>query len=125
MSKQTPGASCANIPSLNAGPRQILIFGREQLLLESRAFVLAKGNFQVSVTMDLREAEKTITERQTDLLMLCHTLPEKDARTIVRRAQTNTPQVPVLLLTAVVPSFSLCVEDFDVLRAQRIALSEG
>lgn len=104
--------------------RRILIVGLDQQLLRIRAWVVEKGTFETLITTNLEEARTTIAEGAIDGVMLCHTLPETEAKSIVRRATIDRPNLPVLLLTSSTPRFPLDVEAFDVSKGPRALLTK-
>jgi DNA-binding NtrC family response regulator len=104
--------------------RRILIVGRDQQLLRIRAWVMEKGAFETLITTNLEEAKTTIAERAIDGLVLCHSLPEKEAKSIVQRATIDRPNLPILLLTSSAPQFPLAVEAFDVNKGPRALLTK-
>jgi hypothetical protein len=110
--KLTPGAKRC----------RVLIVGRDHKLLQSRAWVMEDGTFEVLITTDLEEAQTTIARGALDGLLLCHSLPEVEAKSIVRQMGVDRPDMPVLLLTSLAPTFSIAVEAFDVSRGPRALL---
>jgi hypothetical protein len=73
----------------------ILLIGEDLRLLATRAAVLRR----VDADVDLGPPEEFSTRmaaRRYDLLVLCHTLREKDAETITLLAQQRWPEVQIL-----------------------------
>jgi hypothetical protein len=73
----------------------ILLIGEDLRLLATRAAVLRKVDAEVDLG---RPAEFTtrMRARRYDLLVLCHTLQEKDAEAITSQVQQSWPEVRIL-----------------------------
>jgi hypothetical protein len=123
MNAQMGSAIATAAPDTNASRHRVLVIGRDQQLLESRAWVMEKGDFEVLITTDLKQAEQLIAGKKVDFLMLCHSLGEEEATSIVRQVRIDRPNMPVLLLTSIPRPFPLPVEIFDVRRGPRALLT--
>jgi hypothetical protein len=75
----------------------ILLLGEDLRLLATRAAVLRRVEAEVDLA---RPAEFTarMKARRYDLLVLCHTLQEKDVETITSQVQQSWPEVRILQL---------------------------
>ena len=78
----------------------ILVYGRDQRLLETRSLVLAQAGFRVSIVMGLEEAEAIVAAEPVRVMVLCHTLsPEERVRALVA-AKRLRPAVKRMVMTA-------------------------
>ena len=73
----------------------ILLVGEDLRLLSTRAAVLGQGGAEVD-TARPEELSVRMMARSYDLLVLCHTLREKDAEAIALLAQQQWPEVRIL-----------------------------
>jgi len=80
-------------------PPSILILGRDISLLETRRWVLEHVGFEVSATLDPKEAAKRIDAGSVDLFILCHTLSTEEHIYVLAHAHSQCPRVKTLILT--------------------------
>jgi hypothetical protein len=73
----------------------ILLVGEDLQLLATRAAVLRKVDAEVELGRP-EELKALMSERHYDLLVLCHTLREKDANTITQLARQRWPGTQIL-----------------------------
>lgn len=85
---------------------------------------MERGGFAALIATDLEEVDKTIAEGKADFMVLCHSLPELEARAVVGHAELHKPTTPILLLTWVAPSFHLAVEHFDVTKGPQALIAK-
>jgi hypothetical protein len=73
----------------------ILLIGEDLRLLATRAAVLRKVDAEVDLGRP-EEFTARMTARRYDLLVLCHTLREKDSEAITTLAHQGWPEVRIL-----------------------------
>jgi hypothetical protein len=73
----------------------ILLIGEDLRLLATRAAVLRRLDAEVDLGRP-EEFTAHMTTRRYDLLVLCHTIPGKDAETIMTLAQQSWPHTRIL-----------------------------
>jgi hypothetical protein len=73
----------------------ILLVGEDLRLLATRAAVLRRVDAEVDLGRP-EELSARMAERQYDLLVLCHTLREKDAEAITQLASQRWPATRIL-----------------------------
>jgi DNA-binding response OmpR family regulator len=73
----------------------ILLIGVDLRLLATRAAVLSKVDAEVDLGRP-EELTARMSERHYDLLVLCHTLREKDAEAITQLARQRWPETRIL-----------------------------
>ncbi len=81
-------------------PGPILMFGKDALLLQTRAQVLQAAGFVLTSVTCLRTLEDAIAEGGWRLLILCHSLSELECRTAVSFTASYASGIPVLTLQA-------------------------
>ena len=79
---------------------QVLIYGHDRILLQTRELILRGAGFDVCVTDVLGEAQKFLATRPVDLLILCHSVDEAERATILATARAF-PKPPGILLLSV------------------------
>jgi DNA-binding response OmpR family regulator len=84
---------------MNAPPR-ILVVEDEVSLGEGIRFNLVKNGYTVEWAKDGRAALETFAESKFDLVLLDIMLPYVDGFEVARRIRANSPQMPILMLTA-------------------------
>lgn len=76
---------------------KILLTGNDFRLLATRAAVLAKTNASV-VCCNAPEAMAVLEQERFDLVVLCHSLEEKQAAEITGKARQKLPKVKILVV---------------------------
>ncbi|MHA3916343.1 phosphate regulon transcriptional regulator PhoB [Halovulum sp. GXIMD14793] len=81
---------------------KVLVVEDEEALSQLLSYNLGKEGFEVETTSDGDEALIAVDEQKPDLVLLDWMLPNKSGIEICRhlRAQTNTKDLPVIMLTA-------------------------
>ena len=82
----------------------VLIYGRDIKLLDTRSRVLQRAGFEVHVTQDLSSTKLFLGERASDLLIVCHTLPQDEQESAKVIAQTARPVTKILVMTTEAPN---------------------
>lgn len=88
----------------------ILVFGREPLLLSTRASILSNAGYNVKA---LSPGEKPPTSEVVDLLILCHTLTEAERNALLLFASSQRPAAETLCLTPTKGSLEGCTKLFN------------
>ena len=73
----------------------ILLLGEDLRLLATRAAVLRRVDAEVDLCRP-QDCSARMNARRYDLLVLCHTLRERDAEAITQQAQQRWPNVQIL-----------------------------
>ena len=79
---------------------QILMYGLDPQLLTTRAWVFQASGFQVTLLTTFNDPAPLLARGQTDLLVLCHTLPVPECQAAQRLAEAQAPPVRCLVLDA-------------------------
>jgi DNA-binding NtrC family response regulator len=96
----------------NAGGEQgesaaILVYGRDDRLLETRRWVLERSGLKVCTTTELSDVEQILATEPIVLFVLCHTLSPEESDASLLKAHALRPQMKNLVLTANTPLGSL------------------
>lgn len=78
----------------------ILVYGRDQRLLETRSWVLEHAGYRVFQAADLQEAETRAEAEPLDVAVICHTLSAEECRAALRMLRRLRPEVQRLVMTA-------------------------
>ena len=81
-------------------PANILMFGRDAQLLDTRRMVLEISGYKVSTATDLSDFDRAVSSDCFDLVILCHSLSLEDCGRAVAVALSRWPSVRILTLTA-------------------------
>ena len=76
----------------------ILIFGHDEMLLETRRLILKKAAFRVRIAMEALAAVQILVTQPIDLFVLCQTLPPEECVATLRTAHTLGPDMKNLIL---------------------------
>jgi DNA-binding NtrC family response regulator len=76
----------------------VLIFGHDAVLLESRQRVLEMAGFRVSATIEREDAKQIASTRKIDVLLLCQTLSQDECDEILIAARRHQPGMKHLYL---------------------------
>ena len=87
--------------------KQVLLYGKDPLILEIRGFLLKFSGFSVSRVSDLQTLATLAETSQVDLLILCHTLSAAERHTATALSHGLWPAAKILTLSA---SHSLSVD---------------
>jgi hypothetical protein len=78
----------------------VLIYGRDLRLLETRSWMLQKAGHKVSAAMELSDFEQILSCEKVSLSILCHTLSAEQRSKAVAKIEELRPHVKKLLLAA-------------------------
>lgn len=78
----------------------ILVYGRDQRLLQTRSWVLEHAGYRVLQAADLREAEAQAKAEPLGVAVICHTLSAEECRAALRMLRRLRPEVQRLVMTA-------------------------
>jgi len=81
------------------GMAAILLIGEDSVLLRTRAAVLRKTGAQIE-TSDPRSALVTQSEKQCDLVLLCHSLSEARAASLAMSIRKQWPRTKILQVSS-------------------------
>ncbi|MBB5060448.1 hypothetical protein HDF16_005184 [Granulicella aggregans] len=88
----------------NAGP--LLLYGRDPILLDTRRRVLQIAGFTTDMAEALPEIQAKLDSKTAyGLLIVCHTAPEQDRRTL--RALAEEAAIPVFQIDALITPTAL------------------
>jgi hypothetical protein len=68
---------------MNSTKKTIIIYGLDSVLLETRRLVLTKSRFSAVTVSDRANVHKIITSGEIDLLVLCSSVPDREAELIL------------------------------------------
>ncbi len=77
----------------------LLSFGYDPLLMNVRTMLLRTTGYAVTETDSCIETIRLICMGRFDLILMCHTVPEDQQKTVVRRAKEFQPGIAVLCLS--------------------------
>lgn len=77
----------------------ILVYGRDQRLLETRSWVLERAGYRVVLAMELSEAEALVKTEPVEVAVLCHSLTTEESRAALAAVRRLRPNVRRLVLT--------------------------
>lgn len=78
----------------------ILNVGRDPALLASREMLLRSAGHSVESACFVEKAFRRIEEGDLDLILLCHSMPEKERQRIFRLIRSSGSPIPVMLVAA-------------------------
>ncbi|ADV82834.1 hypothetical protein [Terriglobus saanensis] len=79
--------------------KQIVVFGRNATLMETRLLVLETTGFQGRGISSIADLVHTICMDEADLVLLCHTLSDEDVGSALAIVTDANPHMPILRLT--------------------------
>jgi hypothetical protein len=79
----------------------ILLYGRDEQLLQSRQLLLQRGGYEVWVATGLAEIDVVSRLERIDLLILCHSLTLEECGRALAFGQSRWPFMKSLILSAV------------------------
>jgi CheY-like chemotaxis protein len=82
----------------------ILVLGYDERLLETRRMVLERAGFQVLTAHQMEQAKEVTVTSDVDLLLLCHTLSDRDVRNVASYVREERLSTKLLLITTVTAS---------------------
>lgn len=84
----------------DGSPVRVLVVDDEASLAELLSMALRYEGWQVSTAADGRSAVRLAREERPDVVVLDMMLPDFDGMEVLRRMRADTPELPVLFLTA-------------------------
>jgi hypothetical protein len=75
----------------------VLVFSRDQMLLQTRQLIL-EAFFRVVGAGKINEAESLIARHKFDLIVLCHSLPHEELQRVLDLVDEQCPDTKVLIL---------------------------
>jgi len=79
----------------------ILIYGLDPVLLDTRRKILEHAGFEVEITDDSEDFQGRTARVNYDLLIVCHTVPKIEQQQIASMENSQRPhvlQMPILLM---------------------------
>lgn len=77
----------------------ILVYGRDQRLLETRSWVLERAGYRVVLATDLAEAERLAKAEALEVAVLCHSLTAEESRAALTAFRRLRPEMRRLVMT--------------------------
>ena len=78
----------------------VLLYGHDEGLIETRRMVLRRGGFDVHPVTGFSEFKRAGSLVEPDVVVLCHTLSQKDVEEALRLTREQWPKAQQLILTA-------------------------
>ena len=78
----------------------ILVYGRDQRLLETRSWVLERAGYRVVQATDLAGAEAHARAEPLGVAVICHTLSTEECRAALSSLRQLQPEARRLVMTA-------------------------
>lgn len=72
-------------------PAEILMFGKDNLLLNSRSLLLSRAICHITVAMQLYDFECCLAVAAFDLVILCHTLSPAECTAAIAVTKSRSP----------------------------------
>jgi DNA-binding response OmpR family regulator len=76
---------------------EVLVFSRDQLLLETRQLILG-AFFRVRGAVKIEDAEALLVMHEFDLIILCSSLSEEDCQRVFDLVESRKPRPQILIL---------------------------
>src|SRR6185437_13636343 len=80
-------------------PFLLLSAGRDPDLLKARNAALQGQGYRVAAAVESCEIVDKLLNRDFDLVLLCHTIPDKDRSRLARIIGSYSPSTPVVLIS--------------------------
>jgi DNA-binding NtrC family response regulator len=77
----------------------VLVYGRDEFLLTSRAMLLEREGYRVYLALDHEIFTRLLRDAQVSILILCHTLREADCLAALDAAAKMRPGIKSLVLS--------------------------
>lgn len=78
----------------------VLVYGSDEVLLDTRTMVLRQAGFQVFSAISSGDAESIMKSGEIGLIVLCHSLSEEDCESALDFANRQRPPLNILVLSA-------------------------
>ena len=102
-----------------AVPVSIVLYGTDEMLLRTRAWLLEGCGYRVRTAGDLAELNRMASEGAVDLLVLCHSMAAEEAGRAAAMVLARRPGARVVVLTSTAAGHA------NRLLADRIDAGEG
>ncbi len=79
-------------------PCILLHFGYDGLLSEARAVVLEQAGYEVVIAHSGKEALTVLRNRSVELVLVCHSVPSEEARSVLAEMKQLRPHVPIVMV---------------------------
>ena len=79
---------------------RILVCGNNKDLLKTRAMVLATAPFEVEMVIGVQALLHQDFDVRTKLIVLCHSLSDREQNEVAQQAQLALPETPILTLNS-------------------------
>jgi DNA-binding NtrC family response regulator len=76
----------------------ILVFGSDDVLLNTRRMILEKAGFEALTTSQISDAERIMKEHNVALLVVCSSVENKDVSQVLQAASTVRPNIKTLVV---------------------------
>jgi two-component system alkaline phosphatase synthesis response regulator PhoP len=108
LEKPTPPAELLRLVGSLVDQPYLIVADDDPDILEALSTILRSGNYRVGTARDGEAALALVRKRQPDLLVLDLLMPKKDGFAVIRelRANPDTADIPILVLTTVVEDAS-------------------
>lgn len=80
--------------------RCILLYGRDQHLLETRRWVLERFGCSIRMVGTIPALIETISACRVDIMILCHSLTTEECERALEEARAHVPEIKTVVLTA-------------------------
>ena len=96
----------------------ILVYGRDLSLLETRSWVLEGAGFRAQVAANFEDAMRIFETESPDLTILCHSLPPEQRATVLDATRVIRPKRKMLVLVGGLEPFrgdeeTAVIDSFD------------
>lgn len=108
----------------------ILAVGYDPLVLETRSRVLQSAGYLVTSVLSSKQAIAQFLEGDFDLVVLCHSIPEKERQRLVSVIREHSSRTPIIFISSGLgqrdPSADVTIESDpkDLLSGLRAVLHE-
>ncbi len=86
------------VPGRERRSAAVLNLGYDPPLLETRSIMLKNAGFRVRSVASAAAALHALSFQAFDVIILCHTVPERQRREVIEAARKRTPSVKTVVL---------------------------
>ncbi len=90
----------------------VLVYGRDPVLLETRAKVIQTRGFRTCEATSDAELMERLKLARCNVLVLCHTLPEDEAVRAFRLAKQEIPRIKIIAMAHYSAAFDVILGGF-------------
>jgi DNA-binding NtrC family response regulator len=76
----------------------ILVFGSDDVLLNTRRMILQKAGFEALTASQISDAERIMKEHNVALLVVCSSVEIKDVSPVLEAASSGRPNIKILVV---------------------------